>query len=134
MSGKNSFLIDERKNIEKTIAMIEDLTAKTELSEYEVIALGTLLQNVYMGVEGILRYQLQNSGVKLQKDENWHKDLLIKSRKNNFISNEQFEGFLELLLFRHMHVHGYGFMLDEKRLRQLAAPVPRLCEGFLSSL
>ena len=134
MSGKNSFLIDERKNIEKTIAMIEDLTAKTELSEYEVIALGTLLQNVYMGIEGILRYQLQNSGIKLQKDENWHKDLLIKSRKNNFISNEQFEGFLELLLFRHMHVHGYGFMLDEKRLRQLAAPVPHLCEGFLRSL
>ena len=134
MSGKNSFLIDERKNIEKTIAMIEDLTAKTELSEYEVIALGTLLQNVYMGIEGILRYQLQNRGVKLQKDENWHKDLLIKSRKNKFISNEQFEGFLELLLFRHMHVHGYGFMLDEKRLRHLAAPVPHLCEGFLRSL
>ncbi|NQU15493.1 MAG: hypothetical protein HQ561_15175 [Desulfobacteraceae bacterium] len=134
MSGKDSFLLDERKNIEKTVTMIEDLSAKTELSEYEVIALGTLLQNVYTGIEGILRYQLQNRGVKLQKDENWHKDLLIKSRERGFVSDEQFEGFLELLLFRHMHIHGYGFMLDEKRLRQLAAPVPSLCQSFLSSL
>jgi len=134
MSGKDSFLIDERKNIEKTVAMIEDLSAKTELSEYEVIALGTLLQNVYNGVEGILRYQLQKAGLKLQKDENWHKDLLIKSRERDFVSDAQFEGFLELLLFRHMHIHGYGFMLDEKRLRQLAAPVLSLCQSFLSSL
>lgn len=134
MSGKDSFLLDERKNIEKTVAMIEDLSSKTDLSKYEVIALGTLLQNVYRGIEGILRYKLQNRGVKLQKDENWHKDLLIKSNENGFISGSQFEGFLELLLFRHMHIHGYGFMLDEKRLRQLAAPVPSLCQSFLSSL
>jgi len=47
MSGKDSFLIDERKNIGKSVAMIEDLLAKTELSKYEVIALGTLLQFAY---------------------------------------------------------------------------------------
>lgn len=134
MSGKDSFLIDERKNIEKTIAMIEDLLARTELSKYEVIALGTLLQNVYNGIEGIFRYQLQKAGLKLKKDENWHKDLLIKSNEKGFISDSQLEGFLELLLFRHMHIHGYGFMLDEKRLRELATPVPSLCQSFLSSL
>lgn len=134
MSGKDSFLLDERKNIEKTVAMIEDLSSKTDLSKYEVIALGTLLQNVYGGIEGILRYQLQNRGVKLRKDENWHKDLLIKSRQRGFVSDAQFEGLLELLLFRHMHIHGYGFMLDEKRLRQLAAPVPSLTQSFLGSL
>ncbi|MBC8420006.1 MAG: hypothetical protein H8E10_15575 [Desulfobacterales bacterium] len=134
MSGKDSFLLDEQKNIEKTVAMIEDLSSKTDLSKYEVIALGTLLQNLYTGIEGILRYQLQNRGVKLQKDENWHKDLLIKSRERGLVSDAQFEGLLELLLFRHMHIHGYGFMLNEKRLRQLAAPVPSLCQSFLSSL
>ena len=62
MSGKDSFLVDERKNIEKTVAMIEDLLAKTELSKYEVIALGTLLQNVYSrrakGQAGMCNYFL----------------------------------------------------------------------------
>ncbi len=28
-------------------------------------------------------------------------------------------------------MHGYGFMLDETRLRELAAPVPDLCRDFL---
>lgn len=55
MSGKDSFLEDERKNIEKTVIMIEHLTEKTDLSKYEVIALGTLLQNIYTGIEGIIR-------------------------------------------------------------------------------
>lgn len=131
MSAKDSFLEDERKHIEKTAIMIEDLTGKTDLSKYEVIALGTLLQNIYTGIEGVIRYQLQNVGIRLQKDENWHKNLLIKSRENGIISYAQFEGFLELLLFRHMHMHGYGFMLNETRLRELAAPVPDLCKGFL---
>lgn len=133
MSDKDSFLEDERKNIEKTVIMIENLTGKTDLSKYEVIALGTLLQNIYTGIEGIIRYQLQNAGVRIQKDENWHKNLLMKSRENGLISDSQFEGFLELLLFRHMHMHGYGFMLDETRLRELAAPVPDLCKGFLKN-
>ena len=131
MNGKDSFLKDEWKNIKKTVTMIEHLLEKTYLSEYEVIALGTLLQNIYTGIEGILRYQLQNTGLKLQKDENWHKNLLMKSRENGIISDVQFEGFLELLLFRHMHMHGYGFMLDETRLRKIAARVPALCKGFL---
>jgi len=57
--------------------MIEHLTEKRDLSKYEVIALGTLLQNIYTGIEGVMRYQLQNMGVRLQKDENWHKNLLL---------------------------------------------------------
>lgn len=112
MSDKDSFLEDERRNIKKTVMMIENLTEKTDLSKYEVIALGTLLQNIYTGIEGTIRYQLQNMGVRLQKDENWHKNLLMKSREHGIISDAQFEGLLELLLFRHMHMHGYGFMLE----------------------
>ena len=77
MNGKDSFLKDERQNIEKTVIMIEHLTEKTDLSKYEVIALGTLLQNIYTGIEGIIRYQLQNMGVRLHKDENWHKNLSL---------------------------------------------------------
>ncbi len=126
MSDKDSFFEGEKKKIQKAVLMIDDLLAKKYFSQYEVIALGTLLQNVYTGIEGIMRYQLQNLGVRMEKDENWHKNLLIQYRKNDMISDSQFDGLLKLLLFRHMHVHGYGFMLDEKRLRELAIPVPEL--------
>lgn len=131
MRGKDLFLKDEQKNLEKTVIMIEHLMEKIDLSKYEVIALGTLLQNIYTGIESIIRYQLQNTGIRFLKDENWHKNLLMKSRETGIITDAQFKGLLELLLFRHMHMHGYGFMLDETRLRELASPVPDLCKGIL---
>ena len=99
MSAKTSFLSEERKNVEQALALIEELLAKTVLSQYEVIALGTLLQNVYQGLEGILRYRLQDAGIKFQKTESWHKELLKKSLDHGFITQIQFKGFLELLLF-----------------------------------
>ena len=37
MSANDSFLKNERKNIEKTVIMIEHLTEKTYLSKYEVL-------------------------------------------------------------------------------------------------
>ena len=133
MNVKNVFFEEEKGKIGKTVAMIEDLLAKKEQSQYEVIALGTLLQNVYSGIEGIIRYQLQEIGVRLEKDENWHKRLLIEYGKQGMISDEQFEKLLELLLFRHLHIHGYGFMLDQTRLVELAEPVPKLCREFFEN-
>jgi hypothetical protein len=56
--------------------------------------------------------------------------LLLAGREQSLLSQEQFEGFRGLLVFRHMEIHGYGFMLDEKRLRQLAQPIPALCRDF----
>jgi hypothetical protein len=81
-----------------------------------------------------MRYRLQEQGHKIQKTENWHKELLLKARENNHISEPQFNSLLELLLFRHLHVHGYGYMLDEKRLRELARPVHALCDELLKGI
>ncbi len=133
MSGKDAFVEDEKVKIGETVAMVDDLLAKKDLSQYEVIALGTLLQNVYSGIEGIMRYQLQEIGIRLNKDENWHKNLLIQYRDHGMISDTQFEGLLELLLFRHLHIHGYGFMLNETRLLELAEPVPELYRGIFKN-
>lgn len=133
MSGKDAFVEDEKVKIGETVSMVDDLLAKKVLSQYEVIALGTLLQNVYSGIEGIMRYQLQEIGIRLNKDENWHKNLLMQYRDHGMISDKQFEGLLELFLFRHLHIHGYGFMLDETRLLELAEPVPELYRGLFKN-
>ena len=133
MSGEDVFVEKEKERIRKTVGMIDELLAKKERSQYEVIALGTLLQNVYNGIEVIMRYQMQRLGIRLEKDDNWHKNLLIQYRNHGMISDAQFEGLLELLLFRHLHIHGYGFMLDEIRLMELAGPVPELCSAIFKS-
>jgi uncharacterized protein YutE (UPF0331/DUF86 family) len=134
MSAEADFISEEQKNIEKSLSLITGLIDKDNLSDYETIALGKLLQDVYMGIERILRSLLENRGIKIQKTGRWHKDLLLKAREESLFAEDQFVPLRNLLLFRHLHVHGYGHDLDEKRLRQLAEPVAEICREFLSRI
>ena len=114
--------------------MIEELLGREDLSQYEVMALGKLLQDIYTGIERILRTLLENKSIKTKKTESWHKDLLVAAKRRSIISEDEFGVFGSLLVFRHMEIHGYGFMLDEKRLRDLARPIPAICRDFLATL
>ncbi|MBN2376698.1 MAG: hypothetical protein JXD22_09865 [Sedimentisphaerales bacterium] len=134
MSAKDDYINAERKELEKTITLIEELAGKDNLSGFEVIALGKLLQDIYMSIERILRFQLEKQGIKTDKSSSWHKDLLIKASSESLVSKEQYDFFGELLLFRHLQIHGYGQNLDEVRLRQLAEPVGDICRDFLSRI
>jgi uncharacterized protein YutE (UPF0331/DUF86 family) len=134
MSAETEYLRSEARNVLATIGLVENLIRKKKLNQYEVIALGKLLQDVYTGLERIIRCRLETMSIKVAKTENWHKDLLLKAKERSLITNEQFEAISKLLLFRHMEVHGYGFMLDEKRLRELAVPAVQFCHEFLKEL
>ncbi|MCK4292477.1 MAG: hypothetical protein KAY65_04725 [Planctomycetes bacterium] len=134
MSAESDYVSSEAANVHRSAKMIEELLAKDALTQYEVIALGKLLQDVYTGLERILRTLCESKGIKAKKTESWHKDLLLAAKEASLITPPQFEAFRNLLLFRHMQIHGYGFMLDEKRLRQLGKPVPTLCRDFLAKL
>ncbi|MHC4204580.1 MAG: ribonuclease toxin HepT-like protein [Planctomycetota bacterium] len=134
MSAESDYIRAERDNILRTIDMIEDLISRKDFSIYETIALGKLLQDVYTGIERILRTKLEQQGFKIPKTESWHKEVLLTSQQKSIISQKQFEAFRKLLVFRHMQIHGYGYMLDEKRLLELAGPVPKICRDFLSGV
>jgi len=134
MSAESDYIRAERDNVLRTTEMIEDLLAKNDLSSYETIALGKLLQDIYTGIERILRSRLQQQGIKIPKTESWHKEILINAQQKSLISRQQFEAFRKLLLFRHLQIHGYGYMLDEIRLCELAGPVPKVCRDFLSNI
>jgi len=134
MSAKNDYISAEGENILKTAEMIQNLIQKEKLNNYEVIALGKLLQDTYTGIERILRTLLENRGVKTKKTEGWHKELLLAAKQQSLVSPTQFEAFRNLLLFRHLQIHGYGYMLEESRLRELAGPIPSLCRDFLQDI
>lgn len=134
MSAESDYIRAERDNVLRTTEMIKDLLGKKDLSDYETIALGKLLQDVYTGIERILRSRLEEQGMKSPKTESWHKEILINAQQKSLISQQQFEAFRKLLLFRHLQIHGYGYMLDEERLRELAGPVPAVCRDFLNSI
>ena len=134
MSVEADYISAERKNILHTVTLTKDLLSKNNLSEYEIIALGKLLQDIYTGIERILRSQLESRKVKIDKTQSWHKEMLLAAKKHNMLSETQFNCFRELLLFRHMQIHGYGYMLEEERLLDLAKPVPVVCTDFLKSI
>ena len=134
MSAESDYIRAERDNVLRTTEMIEDLLEKKDLSSYETIALGKLLQDIYTGIERILRSRLEQQGIKIPKTESWHKEILINAQQKSLISQQQFEAFRKLLLFRHLQIHGYGYMLNEERLRELAVPIPAVCRDFLSGV
>lgn len=133
MSADVEFLRRERRDILKVIALMEDIMSHEALSQHEVIALGTLLQNVYMGIERILRCLLLMKGSSIDKTEGWHQALLNQAMREGFVTEVEFRAFMELLKFRHMHVHGYGHMLEEERVRELASAVPKLIREYLDN-
>jgi len=132
MNAEEGFVLRERKHVFEATGMIEELLARPSLSRFDVISLGTLLQNVYTGIERILRFDLERLGVHVDKSETWHKDLLVTARREHLLDDSRFDAFGVLLAFRHVQVHGYGHMLDESRLRSLALPVPALVRGYLA--
>ena len=134
MSAEADYLRAERESILETLRLVEDLLAKPTRSQYETIALGKLLQDLYSGLERILRSLLEERGVRIQKSEGWHKELLLAARKDSLVEANEFDAFSKLLLFRHVQVHGYGFALEDERLVEIARAVIDTCRGFLSRL
>jgi hypothetical protein len=131
MSAEYDYVQAEIESILQTSDMIQDLIEREVLSKYETIALGKLLQDIYTGIERIIRNKLESMGIKTIKSDGWHKEMLLAAKENAVITQQQFEEFRKLLVFRHMQIHGYGYMLDEKRLRELAGPVPDVCRDFI---
>jgi hypothetical protein len=134
MSAEADYLRAECESILQTLRLVEDLLAKPTRSQYETIALGKLLQDLYSGLERILRGLLEERGVRIQKSDRWHKDLLLAARRDSLVEANEFDAFSKLLLFRHVQVHGYGFMLEDARLVEIARSAADVCRGFLSRL
>ena len=134
MQPKDVYLKRELGHIETAMSLAEDLLGRSEWSPYELIAMGTLLQNVYSGLEGLLRYLLRKRGFDPPKGEQWHKQLLRQACEQSLVPTDAQETLLDLLSFRHMHVHGYGHMLQEDRLRELAGPSLEACRSVIAIL
>ena len=117
------FVLSELDLLEIPVNRIVRLLSLTSWDEDQTTAFGTYIQNVYMGLERILQYLLMEKGENLPKSPSWHYDLLELAGSCGFIP-PQAEPVLESLMkYRHRHVHGYGHMLNEAKLRELAVPI-----------
>ncbi|ODS31904.1 MAG: hypothetical protein SCARUB_02984 [Candidatus Scalindua rubra] len=108
--------------------------ARKERSVIELAATGTFLQNIYNGMENILKQVLRVKDIDVPKSDTWHKDLLNLSVSTGIISERLSDKLYEYLTFRHFFVHAYGFMLDEVQLEDLASSIPEVWSQFMEEI
>lgn len=111
----------------------------------EVTAAGGFLHNFYNGLENIFKRILKFNKIKLEENHKWHKELLKKFCDNEnrfaFLDHSIHDDLLEILKFRHVFVHGYGFHLDWELLKPLIKKALEsyrrfkpLCNSYILSL
>lgn len=124
----------EKEHIIYTLDALRKTLSRKEITFVEIAAVATFIQNAYNGIENILKRTLKYMKIPIRFSESWHKDLLELSAENRIISFELMKRLDEYRAFRHFFVHGYGIMLDKKKLMPLAKKLPRLWRDFESEL
>lgn len=124
-------ILAEKENVEMALDNLKDAMARKEKSIVEWAAVGAFLQNIYNGVENILKQILSEKNIEIPKSDTWHKDLVNLSVSSGVISEQLSDRLYEYLTFRHFFVHAYGFMLEESHLKDLASNIQDVWSQFI---
>jgi uncharacterized protein YutE (UPF0331/DUF86 family) len=124
----------EKEYILYTFRALNEALEREEKTVVELAAISTFLQNTYNGIENILKRILKFKGISISTSESWHKELLDLSVNNQIISLELSKRLDEYRAFRHFFIHGYGIVLDRKKLMPLAENLPSLWSDFESEV
>jgi uncharacterized protein YutE (UPF0331/DUF86 family) len=124
----------EKRHLDETIALLVKVRSKSRHSKVDDLACATLLQNLYTGVENILRIILDYRGIRPAKTDSWHKEILSQSVKRQIISAVLRDELLAYLHFRHRHTHGYGYMLEREKMKPLIDNADAVLIMFFSEM
>jgi len=90
-----------------------------------LVGIGAYINNVYNGIENILKQLLLSKNIKLDRSPSWHKDLLEISCRQGIIDGYTINKIGKYMFFRHFFTHSYGFLIDEKKLMPLIESIER---------
>jgi len=127
-------VLAESENIENTLSELREAMARPERMTVELAAIATFVHNAYNGIENILKQVLRAQNIEFPQQGAWHKTLLEKATGAGVITEGLADELLEYLAFRHFFVHGYGIMLQESPLVDLATRLPGVWQRFQSSV
>lgn len=130
----------EKDLVEGTLAEIDKVALHDDTSSIILAGLSAFLHNFYNGVENILKQILSSRGYEWNRlSGSWHHDLLKAAGDHKIISEETNALLKDYLSFRHFFAHGYGILLQPKKLipfcRQGAPRLGKVLQGgsfFLS--
>jgi uncharacterized protein YutE (UPF0331/DUF86 family) len=123
-------ILAEDENIEKVLSELEKVKNKTHKDLVVLVGMGAFLQNIYTGMENILKQLLIDAKIQIPSGPTWHKDLLALATKNDIISKQMVEKIGKYLVFRHFFNHAYGFLIDEEKLKPLIENISDVYSEF----
>jgi uncharacterized protein YutE (UPF0331/DUF86 family) len=127
-------ILAEKENVEAALANLQEALSRSPRGTIELAAAATFLHNVYNGIENILRQVLAARAIELPRADAWHQELLKRAAAAGVISGSLAQELKDYLGFRHFFVHGYGFMLAEAPLQDLASRLPAIWVKFISEI
>jgi len=107
---------------------------KPDKSVVELAGLGAFLNNFYTGIENVLKQIFTEKQITIPGSGSWHKELLEQAVKSQIITEDTKSKLGKFLVFRHFFIHGYGFMIDEEKLKPLVHLAPETFSNFKAEI
>jgi len=122
------------ENIEYILTELEKVKERPLKEPVVLVGIGAYLQNIYMGMENILKQLLLYRNIPIPDTATWHKDLLNLAIENSFITNAVADKIGKYLYFRHFFTHAYGFYIEEEKLKPLMDNISRDYSEFKAEI
>lgn len=119
MASVKNKILAEIENIEKVLVELKKVKNKATKELVVLVGIGAFLQNIYTGMENILKQILLHQNISIPDSPTWHKDLLNLVIENNLMTKGTIDKIGKYLFFRHFFTHAYGFLIDEEKLKPL---------------
>jgi uncharacterized protein YutE (UPF0331/DUF86 family) len=118
-------------------AVLQELHKARKMPVKEVVVLagiGAFLQNIYTGIENILKQTLSSKDIVIPSSGQWRKDLLWLSVKHKIISDNLSEKIGRYLFFRHFFTHSYTFLLNKDKIEPLSDGIDEVFAEFKTEI
>ncbi|MHA1439487.1 MAG: hypothetical protein ACTSPD_18105 [Promethearchaeota archaeon] len=124
----------EMENILRVLKELEKVKNIPNKKLVVLVGIGAYLQNIYTGIENILKQLLIHENKSIPETPTWHKDLLNLSIKCKIITIETANEIGKYLVFRHFFTHSYGFLIDEEKLNPLMNDISNVFSKFKTEI
>ena len=130
MASTRNKVLAEMENITKVLIEVEKEKGRPDKELVVLVGIGAYLQNIYTGMENILKQILVHRKIPIPNTSTWHKDLLNLAVEHKVITKGTADKVGKYLFFRHFFAHTYGFLLDEAKLEPLVNNLPDTYSEF----
>ena len=130
MASTKDKVLAEMENITRVMFEVEKTKKISDKELVVLVGIGAYLQNIYTGMENILKQILVHRNIPIPDTPTWHKDLLNLAVEHKVITKGTADKVGKYLFFRHFFAHTYGFLLDEAKLEPLVNDLPDTYSKF----